>query len=735
MRFYVTKNIFVKEDGEVEVFYPYFYVISDSRPVKVRNVIGIEDTSLTAFTWDGIGYRESDKVVYLVRVSSPTYVPSVRDAYIRRGYLVGQSYIKFSLRNSIDRTLRSRAAIENMLGSIDSVIRDALGRMPRVLTLDVEVINGEPIIGYTIDGEDITITNDVHDLVTEEFDVAVGYNTWGFDYKYLPMYERSRYALNTEHGIKPLMDLYVFVESGFKSSLGIQEEASKLYDVAIQLGIHRDLGITEAELLRLKSMQGRVNQLSRSELEVYLGFDVMVTYALAQRWLPVLQALGAITGSNPMVINQVAESASPGHLAEALIHRWLEFNGIVLQDREREFSYEAGDKTRARAHGLFRSVAEYDFSAMYPSLYTQDNVDPINIRECQDGFPVRTSAGTRRICFEPNGLVHKVLASLYRARRATKALKAAFGEAPDQAVKILVNSAYGIFGKSGIGMVNEWVAAYIAQRTQAIFDDLWSRYSPIYGDTDSMYIELNGRDANKLLEGINDYLHRTYGPLMEMKLESVWDIVYIPRSKAGGAAEKTYIKMKNDELVIKGGALKPRDLPRGLRYGAYRDWVRAILLGDSRLDDLIKQFVGSAGLEDLFIEHSISYRDLLYTSEGRAISSVDRTRFPAIAYLAVANGKGVIIDVRGRAINGEPIDLDAFIDTLYLPIETQGDMKSFAFLVNNKPVIARVSITYDKKVGKIMAKVTNLVEVTRQDIEKLSAKTIRDSGLFNHLTT
>ncbi|BDR93194.1 hypothetical protein Vsou_22870 [Vulcanisaeta souniana JCM 11219] len=608
----------------------------------------------------------------------------------------------------------------------------SLARRPRVLAIDVEVRGGKPIYGYTL-GDDVNITSDVRDIAGVDFDIAVTYNGWSFDVKYLPMYRNSRYALYTDDGVKPLMDLYVFVESGFKSSLGIQEEASKLYDVAIQLGIHRSLGIGEAELLRLKSLQSRVDQLTTSELTTYLGLDVLITHQLAMRWLPVLQALGAITGSNPMVINQVAESASPGHLAEALIHKYLQFNGIILQDRRREMDYEAGDKTRARSYGLFRNVGEYDFSAMYPSLYTQDNVDPINIRECQSGFPVRTTKGTKRVCFEPGGLVHKVLSSLYRARKVTKALKATYGDAPDQAVKILVNSAYGVFGKSGIGMVNEWVAAYIAQKTQAIFDDLWQRYQPIYGDTDSMYIQLDGRDADKLLMEINDYLHRAYGPLMEMKLEEVWDVVYIPRSKAGGAAEKTYIKMRGDELVIKGGALKPRDLPRGLRYGAYRDWVRALLLGDARLDDLISKFISGASLEDLFIEYSISFRDLLYTHEGSQIRTIDRSRFPALAYLAVASGREALIDLRARTINAKPIDLDAFVDVLYLPIETQGETKAFAFLINNEPVIARVSIQFDQKQGKILTKVANLVRASREDIEKLSIKAIRESGLFSHI--
>ncbi len=43
---------------------------------------------------------------------------------------------------------------------------------------------------------------------------------------------------------------------------------------------------------------------------------------------------------------------------------------------------------------------------------------------------MRTTKGTKRVCFEPGGLVHKVLSSLYRARKVTKALKATYGDAP-----------------------------------------------------------------------------------------------------------------------------------------------------------------------------------------------------------------------------------------------------------------------------------------------------------------
>ncbi|WP_054843757.1 hypothetical protein [Vulcanisaeta souniana] len=99
----------------------------------------------------------------------------------------------------------------------------------------------------------------------------------------------------------------------------------------------------------------------------------------------------------------------------------------------------------------------------------------------------------------------------------------------------------------------------------------------------------------------------------------------------------------------------------------------------------------------------------------------------------MASGREALIDLRARTINAKPIDLDAFVDVLYLPIETQGETKAFAFLINNEPVIARVSIQFDQKQGKILTKVANLVRASREDIEKLSIKAIRESGLFSHI--
>ncbi len=77
--------------------------------------------------------------------------------------------------------------------------------------------------------------------------------------------------------------------------------------------------------------------------------------------------------------------------------------------------------------------------------------------------------------------------------------------------------------------------------------------------------------------------------------------------------------------------------------------------------------------------------------------------------------------------------LDKFIDMLYLPIETQGETKALVILVNNESVIARITILFDSKQGKILTRVMNLTKATKQGIKKLSIEAIRKSGLFNHI--
>lgn len=744
MMFYLYRNRFV-ERGEIgRPFYPYIYAFGSSKPRDAR----AEPCDLTPLVFDGLSYKQTSAKCWKVYANLPGEIPALASKLSEKGYYVSQSYIKFAVRRSVDEAL-SKAALGRILSDTASVIREALSRRLKILAVDVEVVDGKVLYGYTYDGVEVNVTDYPFDIFAEDFDIAVGYNAWGFDVKYLPMYGKNRYGLDTPRGVKPLLDLYVFAapDSGWRSTLGLQEIASKLYDVAIQLGVHRELNKSEEEFLKLKKLQARLSSARDSGLiREYLTTDVLVTHAIARRWIPILQALGAITGTNPMVIAQAAETASPGHLAEVVIHKLAEHEGYAFADRERQYYYEAGDKVKSRAIGVFRNVAEYDFAAMYPSLYVQDNVDPATVYECERGFPVTLrrngTTETRKVCFKEGGLAHRVLSAFYRARQITKKLKkeaGVLGEVADQAVKILANSAYGVFGKAGRGIINEWIAGYIAQKTSAMFEDLWKRYSPLYGDTDSLYLQVESPE--KVLEEINPYLHSHWGPLMEVKLERVWELFAIPPSKEGRPAEKTYIKISGEEVVLKGGALKPHDLPRGLRFGPYREWVKAVIRGEAFVEKLAREFVRSAELEDLFIESSASFRELFFKRrEDKVLERIDRARMPFLARLVAEYGSvEILLEKDGillRRTGSEDIrySLDSFIDVLYLPLETREKNYTFAVLLDKPVLVTFRLVEYQKReqpVIRVMARSAR--ELGEDRVRELAYSAIVNSQIFEHV--
>jgi len=624
-------------------------------------------------------------------------------------------------------------------------VLEAVQRRPRILAFDVEVAGGRVYVGYTVDGEHVTIltlerggrVRPKH--LPSDVEYAVGYNSWEFDAPYLPAV--GRYVLQAGGRLVPHVDLFPLFAGGFGSSLGKTEAATGLYDVAHQLGVHKELGFTVEKFLRVKRMRGRLSQLTENEVKNYLIADVLVTYTLASKVVPILEGLGAAVGGDALTVAQVGETASPGHLFEFLIHKEMEHLGYVLADRRRQYDYLAGDKVRVRAAGIFRNVAEYDFSAMYPSLIAQDGVDPTSAKECATGQEVVLGHGKkkkfkpavkRRICFE-GGPIWQLHVSVLEARKSVKKVS----KAADQAVKILANSGYGIYGKAGLGVINEWVAAYIAQKTDAIHADLWQRYKPLYGDTDSAYVEVGGGDPEAFLKEINAYVadrwRGPFGARMELKLEGVWDYVWIPVSKkSGNPTKKNYIKIRENDIVVKGNTLKPHTLPAFLRYGEYYSVAKALIEGTTTMSQMLSK-VDVLPLEDLFIEESFSIREAFFT-DGRLIKNVDKSRYPYFALLVAKYGR-VEARMVGGNVHVEPVlNLDAIETVWYLPVDSKDKTYTYIVLLDDGPHEVTFTATADNELHKVVARLISKRPVPEEQVRERAKAVIFDHPLFAYFS-
>ncbi|MGC9171216.1 MAG: hypothetical protein ACP5HD_10855, partial [Thermoproteus sp.] len=288
-------------------------------------------------------------------------------------------------------------------------------------------------------------------------------------------------------------------------------------------------------------------------------------------------------------------------------------------------------------------------------------------------------------------------------------------------------SAYGVFSKPFGNLVNEYVAAAIFWVSQDIFDRLWSRFRPLYGDTDSLYLRKDpGEDAvnaearRAAAEAIGD---AAVNPVdaFSMKQEGVWN-VYIPADEDGRPLLKNYVKWSESEKVLKGVRFKPHGLPLGIKYGGWADIVVDVLEGRRTLEEA----VSSLPDEELFLEASISAADFFY-SNGGPLKSVDFKRAVVLGRLALEAGGRVevIKEPGGVLING--VFRGDILDALYIPVDRSTKSPEVIYYLDGRAVKAAVSVTAVNQGGRVVeitAHARRLGFPTRKEIVERILKAI-----------
>jgi DNA polymerase-2 len=149
--------------------------------------------------------------------------------------------------------------------------------------------------------------------------------------------------------------------------------------------------------------------------------------------------------------------------------------------------------------GLHRNVVVLDFKSLYPSLIRTFQIDPLGHVEepgpDDDLIVAPNGAAFRR---EP-GILPGILDELFPRRMAAKA---AGDRAADMAIKILMNSFYGVLGASGCRFASPALANAITGFGREIL--LWTKaqvehegHRVLYGDTDSLFVESRVEDADE----------------------------------------------------------------------------------------------------------------------------------------------------------------------------------------------------------------------------------------------
>lgn len=229
--------------------------------------------------------------------------------------------------------------------------------------------------------------------------------------------------------------------------------------------------------------------------------------------------------------------------------------------------------------GLYRHVLVLDFKSLYPAIIRTFKIDPLGLIEGllfegEDTSEESPIPGYRGGVFSRDKhFLPDIITSLWRQRDQAK--KSNDG-ARSQAIKILMNSFYGVLGSGGCPFYDTRLASSITMRGHDIMQTTaaWIKeagYKVIYGDTDSTFIWLDGDYSNeqaqivgkKLQKSINSqwtaYVRDNYQleSYLEIEFETHFTQFLMPTirgSKQG--SKKRYAGIKNNnnggELIFKG---------------------------------------------------------------------------------------------------------------------------------------------------------------------------------------
>jgi len=181
--------------------------------------------------------------------------------------------------------------------------------------------------------------------------------------------------------------------------------------------------------------------------------------------------------------------------------------------------------------GLYDNVLVLDFKSLYPSIIWTFKIDPLGMaRPGEDPVPGFGGATFNRERHILPGMVEE----LWRARDAAKRDK---NTALSTAIKIIMNSLYGVLGTSGCRFFDPRLASSITRRGHDLIrrSREWIQaqgYKVLYGDTDSLFVLVGsgvGEEeckaiGRKLAEGLNVWWTETIAT--ESRLESHLEIEF-----------------------------------------------------------------------------------------------------------------------------------------------------------------------------------------------------------------
>ena len=281
-------------------------------------------------------------------------------------------------------------------------------------------------------------------------------------------------------------------------------------------------------------------------------------------------ARSAMTGLN---IDRLGGSvASFDNLYLPRLHR----RGYVAPNARTDQGGSPGGFVLDSQPGIFDHVLVLDFKSLYPSIIRTFRIDPLGLALGVSGEldEADTVPGFLESRFAREGhILPELIATLWQDRDEAKAA----GDAPlSQAIKIIMNSFYGVLGTPGCRFFDARLASSITMRGHEILQRTREHieqadHRVIYGDTDSVFVWIHratsdeeaqaaGRELQDMLNSWwAQQLSEQFGldSVLELEFETHFKRFLMPTVRGSDkGSKKRYAGVvagpDGDQLVFKG---------------------------------------------------------------------------------------------------------------------------------------------------------------------------------------
>lgn len=355
-------------------------------------------------------------------------------------------------------------------------------------------------------------------------------------------------------------------------------------------------------------------------LDCKLVFDIY-------KKLSIIDLLIARSFYSGQILEKVGFStASFDHYMLPLIHR----KGYVAPnvfDINRE-EQAVGGMVIEPEIGLFENVAVFDFKSLYPSIINTFKIDPYSLIK-KDINPIKTPSGYQYSKTE--NILPDVIEKLLHERQMAK--DKGFNSL-SQAIKILMNSFYGVMGSSRSRFYHSDLAQSITQsghwilnRSKDFFEN--KGYRVLYGDTDSLFVKFDFKPETKEIDELVKDLNYYFDALLrdefnvesklDLEFEKLFDKIFFSLMRnATGGAKKRYAGIINHELQFVGMEYVRSDwtkLAKSFQYSLFE-----ALFSNDDIEVLIKKTISD--LENGLFDDSLILKKRLSKRPWEYIKSI-----------------------------------------------------------------------------------------------------------------